>query len=90
MALQTFWQRCIRDKQGRTALLQLPNAPLITGVIAMLLQKILPYGQLNFIAELVAYGALFTWAWLEIFQGSSYLRRVLGAVIMCGLIISRI
>jgi hypothetical protein len=82
--------RFFQDKHGRIVIWQRPNGPLITWFIAMILSKILPYGQLNFVAELVSFGALFTWAWLEIFQGNSYFRRSVGAVVMLIIILSRI
>ena len=69
---------------------QKPNAPLITWFVAMILARVLPYGQLNFTASLVSFGALFTWAWLEMFQGVSNFRRLLGAVVMAFTLINRL
>ena len=74
----------------KNSILQLPNLPLIIWLIAWLLARVLPYGQLNFAAALVSFGALFTWAWLEIFEGDNSFRRILGAVVMTYLIVSRL
>lgn len=79
-----------KDKQGHWAILSKPNIPLITWFVSWVLSHILPYGTWNFVAALVAFGALFTWAWLELFQGASLFRRALGAAILILLIHSKI
>ena len=38
----------------------------------------MPYALL----DTVAFGALFTWAWLELFDGVNYFRRALGLVVL--------
>lgn len=78
------------DKHGKIVLLQAPNAPLIVGGIAMLLSWILPYGTANFVAALVAFGALFTWAWLEITEGATLFRRAIGCAVLIWLIVSKL
>lgn len=80
----------ISDREGNVVIWQNPNLPLIVWILAFILAKTLPYGQLNFIAELVSYGASFTWAWLEITGGQSPLRRVLGIIVMIVIILARI
>jgi len=75
---------------SRPVLFQPPNLPLIVGLTAQLLSWILPYGTLNFVAALVAFGALFTWAWLELFQGVNVFRRALGCAVLLWLIISKL
>ncbi len=71
-------------------LFQAPNLPLIVGLLASLLAKILPYGQLNFIAALIAFGALFTWGWLELFSGVNVFRRALGLAVLIWIIASKL
>jgi hypothetical protein len=39
--------------------------------------------------EALAFGSLFTWAWLELFQGVNYFRRALGLGVLIGVIASR-
>jgi hypothetical protein len=69
---------------------QKPNLPLVVAVIAGVLSHILPYGKLNFAAALIYFGALFTWAWLEIFDGANNFRRALGMVVMIFIIVNRL
>jgi hypothetical protein len=40
------------------------------------------HGELAGIATAIGRGALFTWAWLELFQGINYFRRALGAIVL--------
>ncbi len=71
-------------------LFQTPNLPLVVGLLASILAKILPYGQLNFIAALIAFGALFTWGWLELFSGVNVFRRALGLAVLIWIIVSKL
>ncbi len=80
----------LQDKHGKVVIFQSPNLPLAVGLTAQLLSMLLPYGTGNFIAALVAFGALFTWAWLELFQGVNLLRRALGCTVLIWLIVTRI
>jgi hypothetical protein len=80
----------LKDKHGNYAVFQRPNLPIIVWAVATVLRETLSYGQLNFIAALIAYGAGFTWAWLELFQGDSYIRQILGGIVMVMLIRSQI
>ncbi|MDQ5972268.1 MAG: hypothetical protein QG553_427 [Patescibacteria group bacterium] len=74
----------------KTIVFQPPNLPLVVWFIAWLLTRILPYGQLNFAAALISFGALFTWAWLEIFDGANSFRRALGVMVMIFIIVNRL
>ena len=85
-----YFDKFCRDKDGHLAISQRPNLPIIVWVVAWLATHILPYGQANFTANLIAFGSLFTWAWLEIFDGDSYFRRTLGLVVMVAIIYSRL
>lgn len=84
--LDNFW----KDKHGRVVIWQSPNPLLWIWFISMLLSHVLPYGQLNFAAALVAFGALFAWAYLEITQGVSYFRRALGVAVLIYLLLSHL
>jgi hypothetical protein len=84
--MQKFW----RDKNGRLALVSKPNAPLLTWFASLLLAKILPDGSWQTAASLVSFGALFTWAWLEIFHGVNYFRRILGATVLIVTVLSHV
>jgi hypothetical protein len=40
--------------------------------------------------DAIAFGSLFTWAWLELFQGVNYFRRALGFIVLLFAIASRL
>lgn len=70
------------DKSGKIVIAQKPNLPLIVWVIARLM-LLLPIPLLvNKLLSLIAFGSLFTWAWLEIFSGVNLFRRILGIIVM--------
>ena len=78
------------DKKGHIAVWQSPNVPLVTWFVATILAKILTHGRSNSFVSLIAFGALFTWAWLEISSGISLFRRALGMAVLVIIIKSRI
>lgn len=86
----TLFNRTFRDSEGKIVLAQTPNLPILVGVAATLLQLILPSGNFQTGFDLVAFGALFTWAWQELFEGVNYFRRALGLVVLVGLIALRL
>ena len=86
----TLFDRTFRDHEGKIVIAQMPNLPLLVGLAATLLQLILPNSALKTGVDLVAFGALFTWAWQELFEGVNYFRRALGLVVLVGLITLRL
>ncbi len=87
---QSFIEKCYKDSDGKVVVAQFPNLPLFVWVIATLLVKVVPEGPFTQLLELVAFGAIFTWAWLELFSGSTYIRRLLGLVILSLVVFTRI
>lgn len=85
-----FQNEFFKDKHGKAVVWQTPNLPLSVGLTAMVLTRLLPFGQLNYLAALIAFGAIFTWAWQETFAGASQFRQLLGAVVLVWLVLSRI
>lgn len=85
-----FIDKFFKDKAGKLALWQRPNLPLGAWAVSTIISKIISQTKLHQIFELVAFGAIFTWAWLEIFKGASYFRRVLGITVLVLSIISRL
>lgn len=85
----SLFDQTFRDNEGNIVIAQPPNLPLIVGVTSSLLTLIVPNGSLNISLGAVAFGSLFTWAWLELFDGVNYFRRVLGLLVLMGLIASR-
>ena len=86
MMQNTLVDKTFRDNDGNIVLAQMPNLPLIIGIVTSLLTLIVTSGKINTVLDLVAYGSLFTWAWLELFQGVNYFRRALGLVVLIGII----
>lgn len=76
-------------------LFEKPNTPLITWAVCLFIGKILNHTTLqdsttDRLIELIGFGALFTWAWLELFQGRNWFRRILGFTVLVIIISSRI
>ncbi|MER3432480.1 MAG: hypothetical protein C4288_03385 [Leptolyngbya sp. ERB_1_1] len=74
----TVFDRTFRDSEGKIVIAQKPNLPILVWGTASLLQLIGLDGKFQTALELIAFGSLFTWAWLEVFQGVNYFRRALG------------
>ncbi len=83
----TLFDQVFRDSEGNIVIAQPPNLPLIVGISATLLEVILTIGKIHTGLDLIAFGSLFTWAWLELFQGVNYFRRALGLIVLVGLIV---
>lgn len=90
MMQNTLVDKTFRDNEGNIVLAQMPNLPLIVWIVTSLLTLVFSSGKINILLDLVAYGSLFTWAWLELFQGVNYFRRALGLVVLVGLIVLKL
>ncbi|HEY9811193.1 MAG TPA: hypothetical protein V6D13_17850 [Halomicronema sp.] len=86
----TLFDRTFRDKSGNIVIAQPPNLPLIVALTATLLQFVVPSGNLQAGLDLVGFGAWFTWAWLELFEGVNYFRQALGLVVLVAIIAFRL
>ncbi|MEH2372869.1 hypothetical protein [Nostoc sp.] len=86
----TLVDKTFRDSDGKIVLAQMPNLPLIVWIVTSLLALIFTNGKINTVLEVLANGSLFTWAWLELFQGVNYFRRALGLAVLIGLIVLKI
>jgi hypothetical protein len=82
----TLFDQVFRDSEGNIVIAQPPNLPLIVGITSSLLEIISPTGKIHLGLELIAFGSLFTWAWLELFEGVNYFRRALGLITLVALI----
>ncbi len=78
-----FW----KDKKGNLAIWQTPNIPLILWFVSMVLAQLLQNGHVKSGILFISGAALFTWAYLEITDGESYFRRLLGILVLMGLLI---
>ncbi|MBW4442737.1 MAG: hypothetical protein KME10_16180 [Plectolyngbya sp. WJT66-NPBG17] len=86
----SLFDRTFRDSEGNIVIAQKPNLPILIGGTATLLQLIGFEGKIQTGLGLVAFGTLFTWAWLELFQGVNYFRRSLGLIVLVSLLVSRL
>jgi hypothetical protein len=86
----TLFDKVFRDSKGKIILAQMPNPPLICWIVASLLKIVFTTGKINLGLDIIAFGSLFTWAWEELFQGVNYFRRVLGLLVLVGLIASKL
>jgi hypothetical protein len=85
----TLFDKIFRDSNGEIVLAQMPNLPIIIWIVASLLKLIFTTGVGNTALDVLAFGSLFTWAWLELFQGVNYFRRALGFGVLIAVIASR-
>lgn len=85
----TLFDKIFRDSDGNIVLAQMPNLPLIVWITAILLKLVFTTGVVNTVLEALTFGSLFTWAWLELFQGVNYFRRALGFGVLIAVIASR-
>lgn len=86
----TFFDKTFRDSEGKIVIAQMPNLPIIVCITASILALVFTTGKINTGLNLIAFGALFTWAWEELFQGVNYFRRTLGLVVLSGAIAFKI
>ncbi|WP_224095421.1 hypothetical protein [Nostoc sp. MS1] len=82
----TVFDKTFRDSEGKIVIAQAPNLPLIVWIVTSLLSLIFTTGTIHTVLDVVATGSLFTWAWLELFEGVNYFRRTLGFVVLIGLV----
>ena len=77
-----------KDKNGRVVIAQTPNSPLIGFIIFTVLHYIWSDAQpkIHYFFELLSFGFIFTWAWLEITSGVNYFRRTLGFLVLIAVI----
>lgn len=85
----TLFDQIFRDSDGNIVLAQMPNLPIIVWITASLLKLVFPTGEINTGLDALAFGSLFTWAWLELFQGVNYFRRAIGLTVLIGVMVSR-
>ena len=86
----TLFDKTFRDSEGNIVIAQPPNLPLLVGLTATVLKLIVKSGNIHTGIDAVAFGSLFTWAWLELFEGINYFRRALGLVVLIGVVASRL
>lgn len=73
-----------KDKQGRFVIAQAPNMPLIGWFIFTMLDLLWRSSppKIHSLFDILSFGFIFTWAWLEITDGVNYFRRTLGLFVL--------
>ncbi|HET9098170.1 MAG TPA: hypothetical protein VFN51_00980 [Candidatus Saccharimonadales bacterium] len=84
-----LWDKFWRDDKGRIVIWQTPNLPLIGWAVFTIASLIFNSGSAaSTILTWLAVVALLYWAYLEIFKGVNYFRRLLGVIVLILNIIS--
>ena len=89
MKKRSFIDKCIKDEKGTVVFGQKPNLPILIWISTIFI-NFFTEGRLYTFIDLIGFGALFTWAWLELFDGVNYFRRVLGLIVLVSLLYSRV
>ncbi|WP_404784114.1 hypothetical protein [Altericista sp. CCNU0014] len=87
----SLFDKTFRDGEGNFIIVQPPNLPLLVGVGSTLLKEfVFTSGNVYTALDAISLGALFAWAWMELFDGVNYFRRSLGAIVLIGIVALRI
>jgi hypothetical protein len=87
---ESLFDKIFRDREGNIVLAQMPNLPLILWIASTLLKSVFSSGKVHLALDTIAFGTLFTWAWLELFDGVNYWRRGLGLAVLVGMVFQRL
>ncbi len=80
--MSRFISKLFKNKDGETVIFQRPNFLLYIWIVALLLSRSLENPGFRNGFHFVAGAALFAWSYLEITQGDSRFRRLLGLAVM--------
>lgn len=86
----TLFDRTFRDDHGDIVIIQKPNLPILVWGTATVMQFLTTNANLQAGLGAIAYGTLFAWAWMELFQGVNYFRRSLGLLVLLGAVASKL
>ena len=75
-----------KDKHGKWAVIEFPNALLLTWLVLIMIMMFIGDGSLKSSIVQLNRAVLFAWAYLEVVSGVSYFRRLLGGVILLSVI----
>ena len=85
---QTFVEKCYKNSEGKVVFAQSPNLPILVWATGKLLLLLVPTTSgVHTPLTILTTGTLFTWAWLELFAGTTYLRRLLGFVVLVSIVL---
>lgn len=60
------------------------------GISALALSFLPLNSNLQILVNVLAFGTIFTWAWLELFRGVNYFRRSLGLIVLMVILASQL
>ena len=86
----TLFDRIFRDDTGSIVIAQPPSLPLLVWLAAAGINLLPTGGNVEAFLDALSFGALFTWAWLELFQGVNYFRRSLGLIVLAAMLVSKL
>jgi len=87
---KTFLDKCFKDKNNQLVLAQKLNIPLALGLTCTLLAYLFSKGTIHSLFQTLAFGALFTWSYLEIRSGVNYFRQALGVLVFVIIVANRL
>ena len=87
--IKKYVKAFVSDKHGNVVIWQMPNLPLILWFVFML-AAYATHGQIRTVLAVASTASLLVWAFLEIVQGASYFRRVLGMIVFIATVYSRL
>lgn len=79
----------VTDKNDKIVIAQAPNIPIIGWFLLLLASYLVNIQPWHNVLLFFSAAFFFTWAYLELTQGTSYIRRVFGACVLLYLVISR-
>ncbi|NCU30791.1 hypothetical protein EOL73_03560 [Candidatus Saccharibacteria bacterium] len=77
-------KKFFKDKHGKWVIAQFPNFLMFAWLTLLLINFFAHDQNISVLQNAV----LFTWAYLELTEGSSYFRKTLGAIVLIGLVVS--
>ncbi len=83
-------RRFFSDRDGNLVIGQVPNIPIIGWLVLMVAAALAPDPDISATFSFFSAAFLFTWAYLELAQGDSPFRRVLGAGALIYLVAGRL
>jgi hypothetical protein len=87
MNIKHLINTCLRDKNNKIVLWQRPNLLIIGWFACAVAARLLHAKQLHTGFSNLGTAFLFAWAYLEIAQGASYFRRLLGIVVAVAIVV---
>lgn len=80
--------KLVRDKNNTIVWWQFPNLPLMGWFVFFVLAQVVVPGPFRTGFAQLSGGFVFVWAYLEVTQGVTYLRRALGGVVLLAIMAS--